>query len=147
VDVHIALQSDISMPLAISSLQKQIKRYLEACAGVNVKEVRVFVEGATPATEATAQSPYAIPAAMLGREPLTTEAEPVLLEVDDVPVNAEPVQEAVVEENVETEQPAEAEAVEAVEAVEAEVVEAEVVEAETVETAETEQTEEAAQAE
>ena len=29
VDVHIALQSDISMPLAISSLQKQIKRYLD----------------------------------------------------------------------------------------------------------------------
>ena len=30
VDVHISLQSDISMPLAISALQKQIKKYLEA---------------------------------------------------------------------------------------------------------------------
>lgn len=143
VDVHITLQSDISMPLAISSLQKQIKRYLEACAGVNVKEVRVFVEGATPATEATAQSPYAIPAAMLGREPLTTESEPVLLEVDEVPTAAEAVEE-VKEAAEETVEEAEAEVVETVEA---EAVEAEVVEAETVETAETEQTEEAAQAE
>lgn len=138
VDVHITLQSDISMPLAISSLQKQIKRYLEACAGVNVKEVRVFVEGATPATEATAQSPFAIPAAMLGREPLTAESEPVLLEVDDVPADAEPVQEAA--ESVEAE---------ASEVVEAEVVEADAVEAEIVETetVESEQTEEAAQTE
>ncbi len=146
VDVHITLQSDISMPLAISSLQKQIKRYLEACAGVNVKEVRVFVEGATPATEATAQSPFAIPAAMLGREPLTAESEPVLLEVDDVPEDAEPVKEAVEEtaETVEAE-PVEVEA----EVIEAEVIEAEAVEAEVVkaETVESEQTEEAAQTE
>ncbi|MFR2151078.1 MAG: hypothetical protein ACLS7Z_11535 [Christensenellales bacterium] len=36
MDVHISLQSDISMPLAISALQKQIK-YLEACSGVMVQ--------------------------------------------------------------------------------------------------------------
>ena len=71
VDVHIALQSDISMPLAISSLQKQIKRYLEACSGVKVKEVRVFVDGAIPANAKTAQSPFAIPASMLGQESLS----------------------------------------------------------------------------
>ena len=69
VDVHIMLQSDISMPLAISALQKQIKRYLEACSGVTVEEVRVFVDGTTPATEETAQSPYAIPASLLGLGP------------------------------------------------------------------------------
>ncbi len=69
VDVHITLQSDISMPLAISALQKQIKKYLEACSGVSVKEVRVFVDGTTPATEETARSPYAIPATLLGLEP------------------------------------------------------------------------------
>lgn len=69
VDVHIMLQSDISMPLAISALQKQIKKYLEACSGVTVKEVRVFVDGATPATEETARSPYAIPASLLGLGP------------------------------------------------------------------------------
>jgi len=91
VDVHITLQSDISMPLAISSLQKQIKRYLEACAGVNVKEVRVFVEGATPANAQTAQSPFAIPANVLGRESLTDKMD--LLEVDQIPAAAEPVEE------------------------------------------------------
>ena len=73
VDVHIALQSDISMPLAISALQKQIKKYLEACSGVMVSEVRVFVDGTIPATEETAQSPYAIPQSLLG---MTTEALP-----------------------------------------------------------------------
>jgi len=91
VDVHITLQSDISMPLAISSLQKQIKRYLEACAGVNVKEVRVFVEGATPANAQTAQSPFAIPQSVLGRESLTDKMD--LLEVDQIPAAAEPVEE------------------------------------------------------
>lgn len=65
VDAHITLQADISMPLAISALQKQIKRYLEACSGVVVEEVRVFVDGAIPANAATAQSPYAIPASVL----------------------------------------------------------------------------------
>ena len=74
VDVHITLQSDISMPLAISALQKQIKKYLEACSGVMVQEVRVFVDNTTPATEDTARSPYAIPASLLGME--TTEALP-----------------------------------------------------------------------
>lgn len=38
VDVHISLQSDISMPLAISALQKQIKKYLEACSGVRCRK-------------------------------------------------------------------------------------------------------------
>lgn len=68
VDVHITLQSDISMPLAISALQKQIKKYIEACSGVMVQEVRVFVDGTTPATEDTAKSPYAIPAALIGMD-------------------------------------------------------------------------------
>ena len=92
VDVHITLQSDISMPLAISALQKQIKKYLEACSGVVVQEVRVFVDNTTPATEDTARSPYAIPASLLGME--TTEALPGASEpasaAQEVPVS-EPV--------------------------------------------------------
>lgn len=66
VDVHIALQSDISMPLAISALQKQIKKYLEACSGVMVQEVRIFVDSTIPSDEETTKSPYAIPADFLG---------------------------------------------------------------------------------
>ena len=73
VDIHITLQSDISMPLAISALQKQVKKYLEACSGVTVQEVRVFVDGTTPATGDAANSPYAIPASLLGMD---TEALP-----------------------------------------------------------------------
>lgn len=97
VDVHVALQSDISMPLAISSLQKQIKRYLEACSGVKVEEVRVFVDGALPANANTADSPFAIPASLLGHELLagTKEDEPLLVAVDEVPAHAAAVEEVV----------------------------------------------------
>ena len=108
VDVHVALQSDISMPLAISSLQKQIKRYLEACSGVKVQEVRVFVDGALPTSASAAESPYAIPASLLGREQLTgtKENEPLLVAVDEVPSEAAPVQavEAAQEPAAETEE-------------------------------------------
>lgn len=90
VDVHVTLQSDISMPLAISALQKQIKRYLEACSGVVVQEVRVFVDGATPSSEETAKSPYAIPAALLG---LDQEALPVASEPESAQTEPEPVSE------------------------------------------------------
>lgn len=69
VDVHITLESDISMPLAVSALQKQIKRYLEACSGVTVKEVRVFVDGTTAPSAKGEPSPYAIPQSLLGIGP------------------------------------------------------------------------------
>lgn len=68
VDIHINLQTDISMPLAISALQKQIKKYLEACSGVQIQEVRIFVDGMMPATDETANSPYALPMTLLGME-------------------------------------------------------------------------------
>ncbi|MBQ7487974.1 MAG: alkaline shock response membrane anchor protein AmaP [Clostridia bacterium] len=68
VDLHISLQSDISMPLAISALQKQIKKYIESCSGVMVQEVRVYVDNTTPSTEESRKSPYAIPASLLWRD-------------------------------------------------------------------------------
>ena len=102
VDVHIALQSDISMPLAISALQKQIKKYLEACSGVVVKEVRIFVDSTLPANEDTAKSPYAIPASLLGMEqeslPAAEEKEEMILEVEEEKTVEEPVQEKAAEE-------------------------------------------------
>ena len=127
VDVHIALQSDISMPLAISALQKQIKKYLEACSGVVVKEVRIFVDSTLPANEDTAKSPYAIPASLLGMEqeslPAAEEKEEMILEVEEktveepvqekaaaeAPAEEAPVQEAAEEAPVEQEQAAPAE--------------------------------------
>ena len=46
VDLNIALANNISIPLAVASLQKQIKQYLVASAGIEVTEVRVSVETA-----------------------------------------------------------------------------------------------------
>lgn len=60
VDLRVTLQSDINIPLAISSLQKQIKQYVEACSGVDVDEVRVVVEATVPPVLGT-NSPFAIP--------------------------------------------------------------------------------------
>ena len=98
VDVHITLQSDISMPLAVSALQKQIKKYLEACSGVVVQEVRVYVDGAMPVNDKTAKSPYAIPSALLGLDtelPTVEEAEVEAEAAVQEPVTEAPVQEAV----------------------------------------------------
>jgi len=44
VDLSISLANNISIPLAVASLQKQIKQYLVASSGIDVKEVRVSVE-------------------------------------------------------------------------------------------------------
>ena len=121
VDVHISLQSDISMPLAISALQKQIKKYLEACSGVMVQEVRVFVDSTIPADEKTEASPYAIPTALLGldadplpaaeRETREDDAEPeapaeetAQSEEEAVPAEAEEAAESAQTENDEQEQ-------------------------------------------
>jgi len=97
VDVHITLQSDISMPLAVSALQKQIKRYLEACTGVCVEEVRVFVDGTMNPGKNAEKSPYSIPAELLGGE-LTAgeEEEGLILEVpaEDAPAEEPAVAEA-----------------------------------------------------
>lgn len=46
VDLNISLANNISIPLAVASLQKQIKQYLAASAGIEVSEVRVSVETA-----------------------------------------------------------------------------------------------------
>lgn len=44
VDLNVSLANNISIPLAVASLQKQIKQYLAASSGIEVKEVRVSVE-------------------------------------------------------------------------------------------------------
>jgi hypothetical protein len=44
VELNISLANNISIPLAVASLQKQIKQYLVAASGIEVREVRVSVE-------------------------------------------------------------------------------------------------------
>ena len=57
VDLNIALANNISIPLAVAALQKQIKQYLSASSGIEITEVRVTVDTAQmPAPETEAQS-------------------------------------------------------------------------------------------
>ncbi len=111
VDMRVTLQSDINIPLAISSLQKQIKQYVEACSGVDVDEVRVVVEATVPPVPGT-NSPFAIPdmlqphlpklveanapAAVL--EPPTAEPPIIAAPVTEVPIIEPPVAPAEVPE-------------------------------------------------
>lgn len=44
VDLFVSLANNISIPMAVASLQKQIRQYLVASSGIEVKEVRVSVE-------------------------------------------------------------------------------------------------------
>ena len=57
VDLCISLANNISIPLAVASLQKQIKQYLVASSGIEVKEVRVSVE---TAQTGVGDSPYLV---------------------------------------------------------------------------------------
>lgn len=66
IDLCIALANNISIPLAVASLQKQIKQYLLASSGIDVKEVRVSVETAMNLTE---NSPYIVPSDAAGEKP------------------------------------------------------------------------------
>lgn len=63
VELAITLANNISIPLAVASLQKQIKQYLVASSGIDVKEVRVCVESTQMDGEAfDPASPYLVPA-------------------------------------------------------------------------------------
>ena len=59
VGLNISLANNVIIPLAVSSLQKQIKQYLLASSGIEVKEVKVAVE---TAKEAANNSPYLVTA-------------------------------------------------------------------------------------
>lgn len=57
VDLSISLANNIIIPLVVSSLQKKVKQYLQTSSGIEVKEVRVAVETAKDAANA---SPYLV---------------------------------------------------------------------------------------
>ena len=59
VDLYISLANNISIPLAVQSLQKQIKQYLLASSGIDVSDVRVSVE---TTKNAAGDSPYLVSA-------------------------------------------------------------------------------------
>ncbi|MFH1513263.1 MAG: alkaline shock response membrane anchor protein AmaP [Bacillota bacterium] len=44
VSIRILLENGVNIPMVVSALQKQTKQYITSCSGVDVKEVRVFVD-------------------------------------------------------------------------------------------------------
>ncbi len=44
VSIRILLENGVNIPMIVSALQKQTKQYITSCSGVDVKEVRVFVD-------------------------------------------------------------------------------------------------------
>lgn len=58
VELRVSLAHGVSIPLAVNTLQKQIKQYVTACSGVDVYEVRVEVESAD---NERVGSPFAVP--------------------------------------------------------------------------------------
>lgn len=96
VSMRIGLANGVSIPLAVNSLQKQIKQYITACSGVDVQEVRVQVETASADVK---DSPYAVP-----EVEICLEKEPDVPEAAKLPVMPEPEAEPVVTVNAQPEE-------------------------------------------
>lgn len=79
IRLKIDLASGVNIPLAVSALQKQIKQYITACSGVDVREVRVQVETAASKVD---HSPYAVPDLLQNPGPLPKD-EPLKVEVPE----------------------------------------------------------------
>ena len=44
VSIRILLENGVNIPMIVGALQKQTKQYITSCSGVDVKEVRVYVD-------------------------------------------------------------------------------------------------------
>lgn len=58
ISLRCEMASGISIPLVVNNLQRQIKQYVTACSGVDVKEIRVQVDAADGSAEG---SDYQVP--------------------------------------------------------------------------------------
>ncbi len=72
VDLRIGLANGVSIPLVVSTLQKQIKQYITSCSGIDVKEVKVEVETASIKAE---KSPYTVPDTLFQTTPKAAPVE------------------------------------------------------------------------
>lgn len=72
VDLRIGLANGVSIPLVVSTLQKQIKQYITSCSGIDVKEVKVEVETASIKAE---KSPYSVPDSLMQTTPKVAQVE------------------------------------------------------------------------
>lgn len=79
IRLRIGLAGGVNIPLAVGAVQKQIKQYVTACSGVDVKEVKVQVE---TSAEQAGNSIYTVPdmpensAALPREEKIPREAAP-----------------------------------------------------------------------
>lgn len=90
VSLRIGLANGVSIPLAVNALQKQIKQYIQACSGIDVKEVRVQVE---TANAKAADSSYKVHDSFLNVEdkaPLETQQEEPQAKAEEAPPVQEP---------------------------------------------------------
>lgn len=85
IKVKVAMASNISIPLAVASLQKQVKQYLMASSGLNVSEVKVEVD--TMRGDANDTTPY-----RLDGEERKEEAAEEPVDAQEAPQGDEPVQ-------------------------------------------------------
>ena len=99
VDLEVTLANNISIPLAVASLQKQIKQYLVASSGIEVKEVRVSVESTQNADLSDAP-------AMEAEQPAKEEKAPMHQRLFGRPEEPAIVPEPPKEESTEGEEPA-----------------------------------------
>ena len=74
IKLRASLASGMNIPLAVGTLQKQIKQYVAACSGVDVYEVRVRVDSTDQATD---DSPYEVPEAPAALPVEQPETEPI----------------------------------------------------------------------
>ena len=85
IKVKVAMASNISIPLAVASLQKQVKQYLMASSGLSVSEVKVEVD--TMRGDANDTTPY-----RLDGEERKEEAAEEPVDAQEAPQEDEPVQ-------------------------------------------------------
>ena len=79
VELRVSLAHGVSIPLAVNTLQKQIRQYVTSCSGVDVYEVRVEVESADMVAEETPFSVPEMPVANLSKESeAVREAAPIV---------------------------------------------------------------------
>ncbi len=92
VDLKASLPNNISIPLAVESLQKQIKQYITVSTGVSVREVRVAIVNTK--ADLKVASPYEVGKAQAEEKPEKKAVHERVFE-DEAPVPAPaPAQEA-----------------------------------------------------
>ena len=76
IRLHATLAPGINIPLTVTSLQKQVKQYVTACSGIDVREVQVIID--ETAGVAPEQSAIVVPldTQRSPRDPETTETVP-----------------------------------------------------------------------